>query len=168
MDSHLHDEIADILDRAVDMTVATVREDGYPQATTVSFVNDGLTLYFGCGARSQKADNIRRDGRVSITVNLPYANWNEIRSLSLGGVAALVTDPAEIDRVMARMTTKFPQVADFALTSDAQMALVRVTPQVVSVLDYAKGFGHTDLVHLCDAGTSASSATAGAPPATAP
>ncbi len=31
------------------MSLATVRPDGYPQATTVAYANDGLTLYFAVG-----------------------------------------------------------------------------------------------------------------------
>ncbi len=154
MQKELSDVIADILGRAADMTVATLREDGYPQATTVSFVNDGTTLYFGCGSGSQKAHNIERDGRVSVTVNLPYRTWDEIRGLSLAGIAEVVTDPAETARAYERMLAKFPQVKDFAPLEDAEMALVRIRPQVVSVLDYGKGFGHTDFVHLGDAAAS--------------
>ena len=41
MDPRLKQEILSILDDASDMTIATVRKDGYPQATTVSYVNDG-------------------------------------------------------------------------------------------------------------------------------
>ena len=58
MDPALKDEITSILDGANDMTIATIREDGYPQATTVSYVNDGLAIFFGCAAQSQKAKNI--------------------------------------------------------------------------------------------------------------
>jgi hypothetical protein len=36
MDRALEQEIVSILDEANDMTIATVRQDGYPQATTVS------------------------------------------------------------------------------------------------------------------------------------
>jgi hypothetical protein len=36
MDPALRQEIFSILDEANDLTIATVREDGYPQATTVS------------------------------------------------------------------------------------------------------------------------------------
>lgn len=74
MDPALTPEVISILDQANDMTIATVREDGYPQATTVSYVNDGLTIYFGCAAESQKAKNIARSEKVSLTVNLPYAS----------------------------------------------------------------------------------------------
>jgi nitroimidazol reductase NimA-like FMN-containing flavoprotein (pyridoxamine 5'-phosphate oxidase superfamily) len=55
MDPRLKQEILSILDEANDMTIATVRKDGYPQATTVSYINDGLKIYFGCAANSQKA-----------------------------------------------------------------------------------------------------------------
>lgn len=49
------------------MTVATLRPDGWPQATTVGYANEGLTLYFLCGPDSQKATNLARDDRVSLT-----------------------------------------------------------------------------------------------------
>ncbi|MET0530710.1 MAG: pyridoxamine 5'-phosphate oxidase family protein [Microvirga sp.] len=74
MDARLRDEILFILDRASDMMIATIRQDGYPQATTVSFANDGLDIYFGCSEDSQKARNISRNGKVSLTINLPYAD----------------------------------------------------------------------------------------------
>jgi general stress protein 26 len=148
MDPALKREIVSILDNANDMTIATVREDGYPQATTVSYVNDGLTIYFGCAAESQKAKNVARNGKVSLTVNLPYANWSEIRGLSIGGRAKRVTDPQEIDQVAQLMFQKFPQIAPYAPTELEGVVLFRVTPEIISVLDYRKGFGHTDLVNV--------------------
>ena len=94
MDARLRDEILSILDRANDMTIATIRQDGYPQATTVSYANDGLDIYFGCSEDSQKARNISRNGKVSLTINLPYANWGEIRGISAGGHADPPHGPA--------------------------------------------------------------------------
>jgi nitroimidazol reductase NimA-like FMN-containing flavoprotein (pyridoxamine 5'-phosphate oxidase superfamily) len=148
MDPSLKQEVVSILDEANDMTIATVREDGYPQATTVSYVNEGLTIYFGCAAESQKAQNLARSGKVSLTVNLPYANWSEIRGLSIGGRAERVTDPQEIEQVAQLMYQKFPQIAPYAPTELEGVVLFRVTPEIISVLDYRKGFGHTDLVKV--------------------
>jgi hypothetical protein len=34
---------------------AATRPDGWPQATTLGYANEGLTLYFLCGPDSQKA-----------------------------------------------------------------------------------------------------------------
>ncbi len=90
MDEAIGKKILALLDQHRIMTVATLRPDGWPQATTVGYVNEGLTLYFLCGLDSQKAKNLARDNRISLTI--------------------------------------------------------RVTPTVISVLDYSKGFGHTDLV----------------------
>ena len=46
MDATIEATILDILSKQTDMTLATIREDGYPQATTVSFVSDDLDIYF--------------------------------------------------------------------------------------------------------------------------
>jgi nitroimidazol reductase NimA-like FMN-containing flavoprotein (pyridoxamine 5'-phosphate oxidase superfamily) len=148
MDPRLKQEIISILNDTNDMTIATVREDGYPQATTVSYVNDGLKIYFGCAASSQKAKNLARNNKVSLTVNLPYASWNDIRGLSLGGRAEPVADPQEAEQAGQLMFEKFPQIARYAPAELEDIVLFRVTPEVISVLDYRKGFGHTDLVKV--------------------
>ncbi len=152
MDSVLRDEILAILTAANDMTLATIRTDGYPQATTVSYANDGLLLYFGCASDSQKARNLARNGKVSLTINLPYANWGEIRGVSMGGRAAPVSDPRENERAGRLLLQKFPEgIAEYASGGMQGVALFRVTPEVISVLDYRKGFGHTDHVEVPDA-----------------
>ena len=39
-----------------------------------------------------------------------------------------------------------PVIAQMKMPAPEDVALFRVVPAIVSVLDYAKGFGHTDLV----------------------
>jgi nitroimidazol reductase NimA-like FMN-containing flavoprotein (pyridoxamine 5'-phosphate oxidase superfamily) len=73
----------ELLSSERDMRTAAIWPDGYPQATTVSFVSEGKNIYFGCGESSQKAKNIAHDNRVSCTINAPYSDWNEIRGLRL-------------------------------------------------------------------------------------
>ena len=146
MPPELHTRILDILARHNNMTLATVRPDGFPQATTVGYANDGLNIYFGCGAQSQKAHNIARDARVSAAIDEDHANWAEIEGLSLGGIAARVTDATELARVGGLFLAKFPQVAAFSPEDRANTVIMRITPTVISVLDYTKGFGHSDLV----------------------
>ena len=41
------------------------------------------------------------------------------------------------------MFEKFPQIAGYAPAELEEIVLFRVTPEVISVLDYRKGFGHT-------------------------
>jgi nitroimidazol reductase NimA-like FMN-containing flavoprotein (pyridoxamine 5'-phosphate oxidase superfamily) len=148
MDRALEATIKRLLSDVSDMTIATVREDGYPQATTVSYVSDGLKIYLGCAGGSQKAKNITRSNKVSLTINATYASWDEIKGLSIGGTAERVTAKDELARVQQLMHAKFPQIAQFGADAESGIAVFRVTPQVISVLDYTKGFGHTELVTL--------------------
>jgi len=46
MDEPLKAKIIDLLARHNFMTLATVRSDGFPQATIVYYVNSGLILHF--------------------------------------------------------------------------------------------------------------------------
>jgi general stress protein 26 len=148
MDPALEQTISKLLASENDMTIATVRDDGYPQATTVSYVNDGLKIYFACDARSQKARNIARNNKISLTIDAPYASWEVIKGLSIGGIAEQVTDKRELECVSQLMHAKFPQISDYATSDDSGLAVFRITPKVISVLDYTRGFGHTDLVEL--------------------
>ena len=138
-------QIVSILDAAADLTIATNRPDGYPQATTVSFVNDGDKIYFGTGAKAQKAQNIARDDRISIAITDPYRTWDDIRGVSIGGRARRVTEPEELQRVGELMFKKFPQISRYAeFGAGTELALFRIDPRVISILDYSQGFGHTE------------------------
>lgn len=147
MHKALRSKIVDILAHTNDMTIATVRPDGWPQATTVSYVSDGLDIYFVTGAEAQKAKNIAKNGKISLTVDWPYKNWDAIEGISLGGTAARITAEDEIARIEKLMAKKFPQMADLPSEEEA-LAFFKITPKVISVLDYSKGFGHTDTVRL--------------------
>jgi nitroimidazol reductase NimA-like FMN-containing flavoprotein (pyridoxamine 5'-phosphate oxidase superfamily) len=147
MDQDLQRFILDIIGQEHDLTLATVREDGYPQATTVSYANDGLVIYVGVGKDSQKAHNIRRSGKVSLTIDTPYSNWNEIKGLSMGARAEVLADPREIAHAAQCLVKKFPEAADWAYPeASADVVFLKITPEVISVLDYRKGFGHTETV----------------------
>lgn len=135
-----------VLDDAMDLTIATKREDGFPQATVVSFVHDDDKIYFGCGADSQKARNIAHDNRVSVTVTPPYVDWNHIRGISMGARAYSVTDNKEQARVGELMMKRFPEAEGMEeMMKGFDMALYRIDPEVISILNYEKGFGHTEL-----------------------
>jgi uncharacterized protein YhbP (UPF0306 family) len=109
-----------------------------------------MAIYFGTSASSQKARNIERCNKISLTINRPYETWSEIKGLSIGGKAALVNDPDEQAEIGQLLLGKFPEIQDyipFAQTTD-EIAFYRIEPEVLSLLDYSKGFGHTELVEL--------------------
>jgi nitroimidazol reductase NimA-like FMN-containing flavoprotein (pyridoxamine 5'-phosphate oxidase superfamily) len=148
MDRETEAFILDVLRQHNILTLATMRQDGWPQATTVGYVSDGLTLYVGCAANSQKVRNIERCNRVSLTVDHDEDHWSRIRGLSMGATAEVVTDPAEIARAVELILAKFPQLKCMPKPEPGSFAFLRITPQVISVLDYSKGFGHTALVEV--------------------
>ena len=151
MDKKSRDQIVSIIDDVDDMTIATVREDGFPQATTVSYVNDGITIYFMTPSNAQKAQNIARSNKVSLTINREYKSWDEIEGLSMGALAISVNDPAEQEKIGNLLLEKFPQAAQYEPVYGAEeigIAFFRIEPVVISILDYTKGFGHTELVDL--------------------
>jgi PPOX class probable F420-dependent enzyme len=148
MEEDVKRKILKILDGHRKMTVATLRPDGWPQATTVGYANDGLAIYFLCGLESQKAKNLARDDRVSLTIDDDTAEVMEITGVSMAGRAQAVVDPTEAEKALRLLMLRYPpQNAVLPpMPKPSDVRIVRVTPTVISVLDYAKGFGHTDLV----------------------
>jgi nitroimidazol reductase NimA-like FMN-containing flavoprotein (pyridoxamine 5'-phosphate oxidase superfamily) len=148
MDANIRKKILALLDQHRIMTIATLRPDGWPQATTVGYVNEGLTLYFLCGPESQKAVNLARDDRVSLTIDHDTPDLMKITGLSMAARAQAVVERNEAARVLRMMPLKYPENVSLPMPmpSPEDVRIFRVTPTVISVLDYTKGFAHTDLV----------------------
>ena len=148
MDDDIRQKILALLDQHRIMTVATLRPDGWPQATTVGYVNEGLTLYFLCGLDSQKARNLAQDDRISLTIDHDTADLMAITGLSMAARAHAVVDRAEAEKVLRMLPLKYPEAKPLPMKMPGpdEVRLFRVTPLVISVLDYTKGFGHTDHV----------------------
>jgi len=147
MREEIKQKIAGLLDQHRIMTIATLRPDGWPQATTVGYANEGLTLYFLCGLESQKAKNVALDNRVSLTIDHDTPQVMDITGLSMAARAEAVTDPVVGQKILGLLMKKYPEQKSvpFAMPKPTDVRLFRVTPTVISVLDYSKGFGHTDL-----------------------
>ncbi|MDT8382784.1 MAG: pyridoxamine 5'-phosphate oxidase family protein [Gammaproteobacteria bacterium] len=148
MDDALNNKILALLDEHRIMTLATLRPDGWPQATTVGYVNEGLTLYFLCGLDSQKAANLAVDDRVSLTIDHDTPDLMAITGLSMAARAHAVDDRDEAERVLQLMPQKYPEQIELPvqMPTPDDVRIFRVTPTVISVLDYSQGFGHADLV----------------------
>lgn len=152
MDAGLHAKILELLSAHRILTLATIRPDGWPQATTVGYVSRGMTLWFMCGRASQKARNIASDNRVSLTIDRDVADPMAIAGLSMAARAFAVTDEAAIRRLLLEdMPKKYPEYRPMMDQVDITgLALFELRPEVISVLDYTKGFGHTDEVRLSE------------------
>ncbi len=149
MQPEIQKTIRSLLDKHRIMRIATLRPDGWPQTTTVGYANDGMTIYFLCGATSQKAANLARNDRVSLAIDDDPDQVMEIKGLSMAARAQAVTDAAELAKAGQLLMQRYPQqigAPPMPTELPPDIRIFRVTPVVISVLDYSKGFAHTDLV----------------------
>ncbi|MGQ0685099.1 pyridoxamine 5'-phosphate oxidase family protein [Bradyrhizobium sp.] len=152
--------VLQLLDEHRVMTIATNRPDGWPQATIVGYLNDGFLLYCFVARNAQKYANILRDPRVSIAIGSDAPQPRDIKGLSLAARATPVADHDEFDYVSALRLKRHPEYAaspPWAATDGAaqraapkpspdSVVLLRIVPEIISVLDYSKAFGHSDLI----------------------
>src|SRR6516225_9889723 len=55
-----------------------------------------------------------------------------------------VTDAGEVAKAMNLLVTRYTEYAAFPTPKPEEVAVYRIAPKVISVLDYSKGFGHSD------------------------
>ncbi|MEU8917405.1 MULTISPECIES: PPOX class F420-dependent oxidoreductase [Streptomyces] len=130
MTATLSDDLKQLLDTPVFVTVTTVQPDGSPQASPVWVKRDGDDLLISTTVGRRKEKNIRRDPRVSVVVqpsDAPYT-YAEVR-----GTATLSTEGGQelIDELSRKYTGKL--YADFnpAGITDDERVVVRITPRKV-------------------------------------
>ena len=95
-----------------------------------------------------KAANLALDDRVSLTIDHDTPDLLGITGLSIAAHAQAVIDRAEASKVLRMLPLKYPAQTSLPvpMPTPKDVKIFRVTPTVISVLDYSKGFGHTDLV----------------------
>ena len=76
-------------------TLATIGPSGHPHLVAMWYaVIDGV-LWFETKAKSQKAANLRRDGRVTVMVEAGHT-YDALRGVALEGRAVIVDDPGAL------------------------------------------------------------------------
>jgi general stress protein 26 len=148
MDKALRSKILGVLRRHHTMTLATIRPDGYPQATTVNYIHDEFTLYFASDAASQKAGNIKLNNKVSVAIASEEQNFYKLRGLSMSGIATRVADKGRAEELYLRLFRALPQSKRYVPEDPKQLAVYEITPVAIALVDYTSGFGKTYLVEL--------------------
>lgn len=149
MDAKLRAEILGLIETRYTLALSTLREDGWPQTTAVAYASHDLTLYVATGADAQKVRNLRRDDRVSLALDGGRPDWASLKGLSMAARATVLDAASERQQAARLLKKKFPELVEFSdLEHDRGWAFLRLEPKVISLVDYAKGFGHTVLVKL--------------------
>jgi nitroimidazol reductase NimA-like FMN-containing flavoprotein (pyridoxamine 5'-phosphate oxidase superfamily) len=136
----------EILGRHRLMTIATVRQDGWPQATIVGYANDELLIYFLISRFGQKFANIARDGRVSIAIGNDFEDPHDVRSVSIAAYASELVDGDQRRHAYELLKARRPALAGFPEPDFHKAALMRARCSIIAVSDYSQGFGHADVV----------------------
>lgn len=142
----MKDKAIGILDEGRLMAVATLRQDGWPQTTMVSYANEDILIYFVISRQSQKFKNIARDNRVSLVVGRDFHDPSTIKALSIAALADEVTDDKQRQRAIKLLLERHPALRRLAPPKPGHSAVMRANPQIITILDYSKGFGHADLL----------------------
>src|SRR6185312_2382201 len=126
------------------MTVATIRPDGWPQATIVGYANEGFQLYFLIYRTSQKFANISQDNRIAITVGHEPTELRDVKAVYAGCTVKEVTDLGEKSRAWTLLAERHPNLTDLAPPQTSEVATMVAHCKHVSVLDYSKGLGQSE------------------------
>lgn len=108
-------------------TVATLDRDGGPQTSVVWIAREEDRVLFSTTARRQKARNLTRDPRVSLTV---YDTENPYRSVDIRGTVEMIEDR---DKALPRkLSRKYLDEDPPAESDDVLRLIVRVTPHRIT------------------------------------
>lgn len=121
------------------MTVATLRPDGWPQATIVGYANEGLDLYFLVARTSQKLANIHFDDRIAVAIGEEPLDGHHIRAVYAAANAVELEDPGQRAHGWELLRRRHPNLADYALPDASEAAMIRARCHHVSALDFTVG-----------------------------
>ncbi len=154
LNDELRKTILSMYERQSEITLATVRTDGWPQANVVDIWNLGLMLYFQSYEASSKVQNIEQDSRVSLTLTPSFKDFGEMQGITMAARAEKVTNRAEIGDLYHQFLKRLPHMKQFAEYEEDTaypgpgMAVYRLRPEMGCVLDFTKGYGHWDYVQF--------------------
>lgn len=140
----MEQKAVDILEAHRIMAISTLRPDGWPQTTIVGYANDGLLLYFLISRTSQKFANIECDDRISVAIGEEPSDFRALKAVFAGAHASEVTDPKQREHAWRLLMQRHPNLRDFELPDRSESAMMRAPCMFISILDFARGLGHTD------------------------
>lgn len=137
--------IVDLLTRERLMTVALNRPNGWPQATTVGYLSEGLNLYFIVARSSQKFANVQQDSRASVAIRSESGGSGV--GLSMGGRVTEVVDAAAVERLNALVIGRYPEVHVYSPSGHA-VAVLHFRPSLISAVGVMQGESDSQIFSL--------------------
>lgn len=141
--------IAGLLDRERLMSVALNRPDGWPQVTTVGYLNEGLNLYFIVARSSQKFANAERDPRAAVAIHSESGPHGDAVGVSMSGRVREILDPSTIERLNRQVAARYPEVHVYCPGGDA-VAVMHFVPEIVSSVGVVDGRSEAQIFSISD------------------
>lgn len=129
--------IVELLGRERLMTLACRRADGWPHATTVGYLNEGLDLYFIVARNSHKFANLKADPRAAAAIRTTTAR-GDAAGVSMTGRADEILDPVVVARLNHLVAERYPQIHVYCPSADA-VAVMHFRPATISVNSLTHG-----------------------------
>jgi PPOX class probable F420-dependent enzyme len=120
-------ETSKLLDGRNFATVATLNQDGDPQTSVVWIAREENAVVFSTTTERQKARNLARDPRISLTV---FDIENPYQSVEIRGTVELTEDPEKA--LPRKLSQKYLGEDPPAEPAEVLRLIVRVIPQKVT------------------------------------
>lgn len=135
-----------LLDACRLMAIGVNRPDGWPQVTTVGYINEGLNLYFVTARDSQKLANIKIDPRVSVAIYRQAVDGEAV-GVSMAARAEELADPDRVERLNQMMFRRYPDISVFGPGGDS-VAVVHLRPEIVAPVGVKTGRSRSHVFSL--------------------
>ena len=131
----LPQHVLQYLDAQPALTLATATRGGVPRATTLTYVNDGVTVYIWTRPDTTTARQMEENPVVSLAIGQYADDWRETKGIQAAAEAQVVLNPTELTRVVALFEQKYPPLAG---TLGSGVSLFRITPTELQFIDNAE------------------------------
>jgi len=132
------------------LTLATASPGAVPHAATLTYVDDGSSLFIWTRPDTTTAQHMGQNPVVSFAIDEYSTDLRETKGIQGTGNCQVLLDSVEIDNVVSAFEEKFPPLAG-SLTSE--LAFFRITPTRLQFIDNSAAGGdsrflyHRDLVY---------------------
>ncbi|HEY8527902.1 MAG TPA: PPOX class F420-dependent oxidoreductase [Acidimicrobiales bacterium] len=138
------DEVMAFLERSRTATMGTIGPDGRPHLVAMWYGLIDGRIYFETKAKSQKAVNLRRDPRITVSVE-DGLTYDQLRGVCIDGTATIIDDPSDEEYWAAAVSVferyQGPYSEEMRPFVEAMMnkrVVVRVEPQRIRSWDHRK------------------------------
>ena len=136
------DEITAFIERSRTCTMATIGPTGQPHLVAMWYAVVDGQIWFETKAKSQKVQNLRRDDRITVSIE-DGLTYDTLRGVAVEGRAAIVEDPDALwevgvsvfERYTGPYTEEMKPLVEFMLN---KRVAIRVDPDRIRSWDHTK------------------------------